>query len=74
MLDATRFDNMDKQIICELLDSGMIDGDLLIRVAQIMMLPEFNDFFDALGKIDLTDADQSATVLRQVAQKLVRPH
>ncbi len=77
MLEPSNFDNMDnmdKQIICELLDAGMIDGDLLIRVAQIMMLPEFKGFFDALGNIDLTELDQSAAVLRQVAQDLVRPN
>jgi len=74
MLDTANFDNMDKQIICELLESGMVDGDLLIRIAQIMMLPEFNAFFEALGKIDLTEVDQSAGILREVAQKLVQPN
>jgi len=73
MVEAINFDNMDKQIICELLDAGMIDGDLLIRIAQVMMLPEFKAFFDALANIDLTEVEQSAAVLRQVAQNLVRP-
>ena len=71
--DATNFDTLDKQVICDLIDAGVIDGDLLIRVVQVMMLPEFKDFFVALCKIDLTEVDQSAAILREVAQKLVRP-
>lgn len=70
---VTSFDDLDKQVICDLLDSGMIDGDLLIRVAQVMMLPEFKEFFVALCQIDLTDVDQSSVVLNQAAQTLARP-
>ena len=63
---------MDKLVVCELMDAGMIDTDLLVRVVQVMTIPEFGDFFNALGEIDLTDIDQSAAILSETTTKLVR--
>lgn len=63
----------DKQVVNDLLDGGSIDSNVLVRVVQLMSLPEFDDFFSALCEVGLADTSSAAEALHRCAVALVRP-
>jgi hypothetical protein len=67
------FAEVDRQVIVDLLDRGVIDSSVLVRVAQLMMLPEFQPFFAALCEVGLSESASAADALRASAAALRRP-
>lgn len=67
------FESFDKEVIIDLLERQMVDSTLLVRVAQLMMMAEFKEFFDALCEIGLSESSNAAAELRNCAELLTRP-
>lgn len=61
---------ISSRALIELINSGTVDCDCLVRVAQLMMVPDFEAFFAALCEVDLTTAHAAGTALALCAEGL----
>lgn len=65
------FRSLEMAILADMLDEGMVDADLLVRLAQIVSQPEFNEFFVVLCRADLSPGSVSSQRIFDCTQDLI---
>ena len=62
--------SLELMIIADMLETKLIDGDLLVKVAQVMAQPDYDEFFLALCKSDLSPESKPSQLISDCTDSL----